>query len=166
MTEQEKKRYLDRSDIIIEGNTARWDMRLEGDILGTYTGSFRFKCYLLPTEKLAAGRQYRELLGPNPTIALEHEDSLAFTLSQLKQRVLSAPPFWTSTMQGNGIAGDLPDEKIINAVLETAIAAEFKYAAQVQAKKIEAIDKAKKAAEKMLKGQDEEEAEDEDESQG
>src|SRR5581483_5180630 len=156
MEESEKKKYLDRSDVIIEGNTARWDMRIEGSIYGTYTGTFRFKCFLTPTEKLSAGRKYRELLGPNPTIALEHEDNLAFALAQLEHRIISAPPFWSSTLQQNGQAGDIADENVVHEALDAAIAAQLKFAAQLQQKKKEVLENARKAAERLLKNQDEE----------
>jgi hypothetical protein len=145
------KKEVGRSDIIIEGNTARWDIKLDGDINGTYLGTFRFKCYLLPSEKLAAGREYRELLGANPTMANKHEDNLAFSLAQLKYRILSAPPFWTSTLQQTAISGDLPDENVIDAVLRAAVEAELKYAAQAKSKRTDAIERAKKAAERLIR---------------
>jgi hypothetical protein len=149
------KKYLERQDIVIEGNEATWECRLEGDVNGTYTGRFRFRCFLLPTQKLAAAREMRALLGENATLALAHEENLAYTLSQLKHRVISAPPFWTSNLQVNGVSGDLPDENIIDQVLEAAIDAELKFRAQLKQKKIEAIEKAKKAAERILKLRDE-----------
>lgn len=155
-----KKRDEDRTDIVIEGSTATWEIRIDGDINGTYTGLFRFRCYLTPTQRLAASREYRELLGDNPTLALKHEDDLAFSLSQLKHRVISAPPFWSSTLQTSGMPGDLPDENVIDAVLNAAIDAELKYRNQLKNRKSDAIEKAKKAAEKILNQQDEE-AEDE-----
>lgn len=159
------KEELERSDIIIEGDTALWEIRLDGDIKGTYLGSFRFKCFLTPTQRLAASREYRELLGENPLLALKHEDNLAYALSQLKYRVISAPPFWTSSLQTSEMAGDLPDENIIMAVLDAAIGAELKYKAQLKKRKQEAIEKAKKAAERLLNQQDAEVNEDEDEGQ-
>ncbi len=146
---------LEKSDIIIEGNTARWDIRVDGDINGLYLGTFRFKCYLSPTEKLAAGREYRELLGSNPTMANKHEDNLAFSLAQLKYRIISAPPFWTSTLQQSGISGDLPDENIIDAVLNAAVDAEIKFAKQLKSNRANSIERAKKAAERLLKLQEE-----------
>ena len=153
-----KKKEQERTDIIIEGNTATWDMHLDGDINGTYTGTFRFKCFLNPTQKLAASREYRQLLGENPTLALKHEDDLAFCLSQLKYRVISAPPFWTATASLSGYSGDVPDENVISAVLDAAIGAELKYMAQIKKKKTDAIEKAKKAAERMLQARDEDPA--------
>ena len=152
MDERKLQEYLARQDILIEGGQATWEMRLEGDIQGTYSGTFKFRCFLTPTQRLAAGREHRELLGSNPTLATEHDDNLAFSLSQLKHRIISAPPFWTS----NGIAGDLPDENIIDSVLDAAIAAELKYKAQLKQKKGDAIERAKKAAERLLKLRDEE----------
>ena len=159
MDEKKIQEYLARQDISIEGSIATWEMRLEGEIQGTYTGTFRFRCFLTPTQRLAAGREYRELLGNNPQLALPHEDNLAFSLSQLKYRILSAPPFWTSTIQQNSVAGDLPDENIIDAVLDAAVASELKYKAQLKQRKIDAIERAKKAAERMLQRRDEEDHE-------
>lgn len=152
MDESRLQEYLNRNDILIEGNTASWEVRLDGDIQGTYTGTFKFRCYLTPTQRLAASREHRELVGPHASLAPTHDDNLAFSLSQLKYRVLSAPPFWAS----NGISGDIPDSNVIDAVLEAAIAAELKYKAQLKQKKNDAIQRAKKAAEDLLKLRDRE----------
>lgn len=152
MAEQDSE----RSDIIIEGNTATWEIKLEGDINGTYLGNFRFRCYLTPTQRLAASREYRELLGANPTLAETHIDNLAFALTQLKYRIISAPPFWTSSLSTTNMSGDLPDENIIQATLDAAISAELKYKAQIKVKRSDAIQKAKKAAERLLQARDEE----------
>lgn len=148
----------DRPDIILEGNTARWDMTINGAIHGTYMGTFRFKCFLLPTERIAAGREYRELLGSNATLVNGHEDNLAYCLTQLKYRIISAPPFWGATLQNTGMPGDVPDDNVINAVLEAAIAAELKFAEQLKDKRTGDIERAKKAAEGLLRVQDEEES--------
>ena len=154
----------DRPDIVIEGNTATWDIMAEGDIQGTYTGTFRFKCFLTPTQALAASREYRSLLGDNPLQVPIHEDKLAFALAQLKYRIVSAPPFWTSTTQINEMAGDLPDSNIIMAVLDSAIAAEIKYMTYIRKKKLESLKKAKRAAERLLKNEVEDESEDQENS--
>lgn len=150
MKKKELTSYLKRKDIVLEGSTATWNMVTTGDVLGLYTGTFRFKCYLTPLEKLASGRLYRELLGENANMALQHEDNLAFTISQLKFRIISAPPFWESAIGMDGIAGDIPDESVLNVILEAATASELKYLAQLREKKIETLEKAKKSAEKML----------------
>jgi hypothetical protein len=138
-----------RPDIRIEGNIATWEMRAEGNISGTYAGTFRFRCFLTPTQQLAAGREYRDLLGQNLALAAPHESMLAWALSQLKQRVITSPPFWTSQGEGN-IAGDIPDEEVITIILDAAIAAEEKYKAIIQKRKDDAIARAQKAGEAIL----------------
>jgi len=163
MNKKELQDYLKRKDIVIEGNIATWHVSTVGTIQGTYTGRFRFKCFLTPTEKLAAGRDYRALLGPNPIGVLDNEESIAFSLSQLKYRIVDAPPFWTSATGADGYSGDLPDENVINAVLEAALASEFKYTAMLMNRKEDALKKAKKAAEKIV--EDAEEGGDEDDSE-
>lgn len=145
----------ERTDIIIEGSTATWELRAEGDIEGTYTGSFRFRCFLTPTQVLAAGREQRELLGKNPTLATNHEDQLAWSLAQLKQRIISAPPFWTSNVPLSGMPGDISDENIIGAVIDAAVSAESKYKSQIKSRKEDAIKRAKEMAEKTLSRVDE-----------
>lgn len=140
----------ERTDIIIEGNTATWEMKVDGIINGTYTGTFRFRCYLTPTQQIAASREMREMLGPQMTMAPEHESFLAYALTQLKQRIISAPPFWSS----QSVPGDLPDENVISLVLDAAIGAELKYKKQLAQRKLEAIERAKQAAERMLSTKD------------
>jgi len=159
MKKKEFSAYLKRKDITIEGSTATWELAAQGDIMGLYTGQFKFRCYLTPTQKLAAGRLYRTLLGDHPTTALTHEDNMSFTLAQLKYRVISGPPFWESAIGLDGIVGDIPDEKILDIIFEAAVASELKYLATLQQKKTELIEKAKKSAEKLLKDEDEEEPE-------
>jgi hypothetical protein len=155
----------DRTDIIIENNVATWELRTDGDISGTYQGIFKFKCFLDPMEQIRANREYRELIGPHHLTLPEHESFLAYALTQLKYRVLSAPPFWTSTQSVSGISGNLPDENIISEVLTAAMDSEIRYRGQLKKKKTEALDKARKAAEKMIREQQGEAAEDQDESE-
>jgi hypothetical protein len=149
MKPKELNSYFKRKDISIEGNVATWNISAHGEILGLYAGAFKFKCFLTPIEKLAAGRLYRELLGTNATLALNHEDSLAFTLSQLKYRVVSGPPFWDSSLSNEGIS-QVPDENVLDIILEAALASEFKYIAMLRKKKDDVVEQAKQAAEKML----------------
>ena len=150
MTKKELLRYLDRKDITIEGNLAKWNINMEGDINGSYRGTFVFKCFLTPTERLACGRLYRELLGPNMTMVPDNEENLAFTLAQIKYRISSAPPFWQSFQGLNDIEGDIPELPVLDAILEAALAAEFKKSAIIQQKRDEAIKRAKKAAEEIV----------------
>lgn len=156
---KELKDYLKRTDISIEGNIATWNLVAQGDINGTYVGTFKFKCFLTPTEKLAAGREYRSLLGPNATLAFKAEDDLSFSLAQLRYRIVSSPPFWNSAIGIDGMAGDIPDENIINAVLDAAVASEFKYRAELEQKKKIIVARTKKAAERLLDNKDKEAAE-------
>ena len=150
----------DQSDILIEGSTATWEMNLDGSVLGTHRGRFKFKCYLTPTEIIAAGRSYRELLGTNPALASEHESFLAYALTQLKYRIIEAPPFWATSK--DGIQGDLPDTEIVSAVLDAAISAELKFKGQLAKRKKDALDKAIKEAEKLSEGKEEVTSESED----
>lgn len=150
MTKKELNAYLKRGDIVVEGNVATWSLALSGDIQGTYAGVFKFKCYLTPSEQLAAGRDYRELLGVNAALAFTKEDNLAYTLAQLKYRVLVAPPFWNSSIGVNGLTGDIPDENVLDAIFEAAMASQLKYLAILQNKKDEMVKKAKASAEKLL----------------
>ena len=163
MDKKDLDNYLKRTDLVLENNLCRWDSAYNGDINGLYTGTFVFKCFLTPSEKLAAGRDYRELLGSNAVLALKYEDNLAFVLSQLKYRIVSAPPFWTSSTGLNGFQGDLSDEKVLDVIFEAALSAEFKYLAMLQEKKEKAIKKAKDVAENVAENKLEEESEKEQE---
>jgi hypothetical protein len=104
-------------------------------------------------------------MGPNPTFASEHESFLAYALTQLKYRIVSAPPFWVSQNPAT-LAGDIADENIISAVLDAALGAEIKYKSQLKKKKLDAIARAKAATEKLMEGdEDADEDEDDGESQ-
>lgn len=163
---EEKTEYKERTDIILDeaNGTATWAMRLEGDIHGTYVGSFRFKCYLSPLEQIAADRERRELLGPQPFAAGEHESFLAYALTQLKYRIVTSPPFWASANPAS-LSGDLPDENIIAAVLDSALGSEIKYKEKLKAKKLESAKRARKAIEKDMAGDDEDEDDEDEDSE-
>lgn len=168
MSNDQEEKPLERSDIIIEGHTATWDMRIDGDIHGTYMGAFRFKCYLSPLHQIAADRERRELLGAQPFAAGEHESLLAYALTQLKYRIISSPPFWASANPAS-MSGDIADENVITAVLDAALGAEIKYKAQLKKKKLYAINKAKISIEKAMnevESEEEEPDETEEESNG
>lgn len=147
-----------RSDIIIEGNIASWDINALGDVYGTYVGTFKFRCYLTPTQQIAANREYRELIGPNPLHVPEHESFLAYALTQLKHRIISAPPFWAS---GNGgMPGDIPDENVLTAVLSAAIDSEAKYRSILKKRTESAINRSKAILDQKMNGSENEEVED------
>jgi len=140
----------ERPDIKIEGNTATWEMRAEGSISGTYAGVFKFRCFLTPTQIIAAGRDYREMLGSNMALATENESMLAWALSQLKQRVISGPPFWKSQNENGRIDGDIPDVEIITVIVNAAVDAENKYKNMLKKRKEEALERAKTVGEMLL----------------
>jgi len=167
LSEQEQKaldkKNLERSDIIIEGNTATWEMRMDGDIHGTYVGAFRFKCYLSPLQQIAADRERRELLGNQPLYASEHESFLAYALTQLKYRIITSPPFWASSSPAT-MAGDIADENVIAAVLDAALGSEMKYKSQLKKKKQDALNRGISSVDQAMKG-DDDEPEEEDEKE-
>lgn len=140
-----------RPDIRIENNVAVWEINAVGNIMGSYHGTFRFRTFLTPLQQISAGREERELIGINMSLAPEHEKFMAYALTQLKYRIVSAPPFWSSANTFGGLAGDLPDEEIINMVLSAAIDAEIKYKAEIKERKEEAVKRARKAAESITK---------------
>lgn len=146
----EEKTELERPDIVIENDTATWQMKAEGAILGTYTGTFKFKCYMTPVDNLAAGREMRALLGRDSMFASENDRFTAYALSQLKYRVISGPPFWDSSKQNSDYAGNIPDQDVLALILDSALSAELKYKQMLDERKEEAIQRAKKAAEQIV----------------
>lgn len=155
---------FDYSAISIDGNEATWRINDEGPINGKYLGTFKFRCFLTPSQRIAADRDFREMLGSNPSFAKEHEADLAFALTQLKYRVIAAPPFWDGESEGS-LKGDVADDNIISLILAAAVASELKYRRQLAEKKDTAIERAKKAAEAILNNQQKEEKEEDDESE-
>lgn len=147
---------VDRPDIVIENDVATWQLQAEGDIMGTYSGLFKFRCYLLPTQVIAIGREFRTLLGEFGLYANEQQTLFANALTQLKYRVISGPPFWTASLQTGSFPGDLPDESIIGQILNAALDAELKYKQDLLDRKKATIERAKLAAERVFKQQQEE----------
>jgi len=145
------EKEFDDSEIVIDGHEAAYRINAEGRINGKYIGTFKFRCFLTPTQLIAANRDYRESLGGNPTLVAEHEDNLAYALAQLKYRVVSYPPFWAG--EHISVPGDIADPEIITLVLDAAIAAELKYLRKLKEDKTSAIEKAKAAAERIYAAQ-------------
>lgn len=142
---------MDNNDIILDGSTATWVLPpTDAQTGGTYTGRFVFRCFLTPTQSLQAGRDYRELLGQYGTMITEAEGSLAFALAQLRQRVLKAPPFWTSPLQDAGYAGNIGDTGIISIVLDFAIRSENLFKEKIKAERDVALEQSIKVAEDLL----------------
>ena len=142
-----------RDDIKIEGDVATWDISAVGNIKGTYLGTFKFRCFLTPLQQIAAGREERALVGENFSFAPEHEKFLAYALTQLKYRIISAPPFWSSANPNANMPGDLPDGEIVSLILGAAIDSELKYKNEIKARKEAAIDRAKKANDAIIEAQ-------------
>ena len=93
----------------------------------TYMGTFKVKCILNPMDFMAADKLYRELLGDiHPETAHGHTKSVAFSLSQLKYRIIEAPAFWDNRELGGS---HLKDDSIIVSVLNMAMDIERKYRA-------------------------------------
>ncbi len=139
------------TDIVITGSVAKWVLPpTQGDLGGTYTGSFTFRCYLTPLQSLQAGREFRELLGGLANQASDVESKLAFSLTQLSHRIIESPPFWTSTKQDGGIAGNLGDLNIISMVLDAAFRAETLFQERIQKERENLLNKTIQAAETQL----------------
>lgn len=141
-------------DLKFDGSTATWQLTETGAINGTYIGTFKFRCFLTPLQRIAANREYRELLGPSASIATDTESFLAFALTQLRYRIIEAPPFWMSEPdEKSGVVqmpGNLPDENIIASVLDAAIRAEQDYKLMKKQEQDEAVKRFRRAAEKAI----------------
>lgn len=136
------------TDIILNSdNTSTWTFKEEGDISGTFSGTFIFKCFLNPLEQLSAGKLYRELLGSNLEFATDNDKFLAFTMSQLQKRIVKAPPFWSSAPD---MLGNIPDSNILSLVLEKAIESESLYKARLAKKRADALEASKNLTESLL----------------
>lgn len=151
-----------RTDIKFEGNVAVWDISTEGSISGTYSGTFKFRTFLNPLQRIAADREMRELIGANPTFASQEISYLAFCLSELKQRIVESPPFWNSTLQNSSMAGNIPDEEVLTIIMNAAVDAQLLYKQHLLEKKEDAIRRAKEALEKRLKDKKDEIEDNED----
>lgn len=149
---------MENTDIVIDGSESTWVLpRTEGEMGGTYTGTFVFRCFLDPLRQLQAGREYRELLGSLSTQASDSEGNLAFALVQLKHRILKSPPFWTSTLQDSGMAGNVGDLNVISLVLDAAIRSENSFKEKVIKEREEILNRSIKVGEDLLHSQNTEE---------
>jgi hypothetical protein len=141
-----ENKEINLDDIHLSGGIATWEFRIEGGISGIYSGSFKFRCYLTPLQKIAAGREQRALLGESrawvETADYEHEAWLSYALTQLKYRVVSAPPFWTTAGINKSHEGDIPDEEVLEKILDAAVRAELKYKKELKKRKDDALEKA------------------------
>lgn len=138
---------LTENDIVIEGSNAVFDLNMTAPVGGTYMGTFKFRCVLSPLQIIDADRDYRDLIGNQPSLVSETADNLAFSLSQLKQRVIVSPSFWTEN-SGRFPGGGVKDFEIISKVLEAAFLAENKYRRLLQEKHETAIKRLQSAIER------------------
>ena len=147
------KKLKKRSDITINGSTATYTFSHQSLTQGTLIGSFTFKCFLLPSEKLAIGREKRQLLGEFEQLATEGERFLAYALSELKYRVNSSPSFWN---QDDQFPGNISEQDIIFKVVDAALYAEALFTEQKSEERKKLLDQALKSAEKLVSEQVEE----------
>lgn len=144
---------MENTDIVIENTTATWTIPPEtsGEILGTYAGTFNFRCYLTPTQELQAGREYRALLGPNGVLAGEHEAQMAYCLTQLKHRIITSPPFWTGHQSDDGQSGNIPDLRVLLLILDAAMRSEQLFKNKVKEEREARLKASIEIAEKRVK---------------
>lgn len=109
----------------IEGSEAKFNINVLGKFTKqSYIGKFKVKCLLSPLEEIEADKAYRDLLGNNYHLSDEIIKQKAFALSQLKVRLLEAPPFWENEVIGGG---HVPDTNVILEILDKAIEAQELY---------------------------------------
>ena len=153
------KRYtmdIQDKDILIDNGLATWAINTAEPIGGTYMGNFQFRCVLSPLQIIDADRDYRDLLGPNPALANATAEGLAYALSQLKQRIIKSPPFWTETAARFG-GSHVKDTNVIDLVLRAAFQAEIKYRQELKEDHLKATARLKEALAKKYEKEDEEE---------
>lgn len=147
---------VDENDISIDAQgVATWEMNTTAPINGTYQGVFKLRTGITPMQEIEADRDYRELLGKNTELISSHIENLAYALTQLKQRVISGPPFWfdgISKFPGSQVR----DKEIIEKVFEASVVAETKYRKMLQEKHKLSVEKLAKAIE--MREQQEKEA--------
>jgi hypothetical protein len=138
---------VEESEVMIDAQgIAAWEMDMVAPISGTYQGVFKFKTVLSPIQQVEADRDYRELLGKNAEFVSTYIENIAYALAQLKQRVVSAPPFWfdgISKFPGSQVK----DLEVVEKVLEAAVAAETKYRKMLNEKHKQSIKKLQRAIE-------------------
>jgi hypothetical protein len=135
------------SEITLENDTAVWHLSFQGQVGGTYLGTFKFRTFLTPSQVLDADRDFRELIGPNAQFAATNAENIAYALAQLRHRVIESPPFWkegSSRFPGSNVK----DLECLELVLEAAIASEVKYRKAIAERHAESIKKIQAMMEK------------------
>ena len=140
---EDQKPVIVPDDLSIDPNgTATFTINEEGQIQGDYRGTFTLRCYLSPLDSLAAGRQFRELIGQFGESAGEQDRYLAFCVSQLNRRVIKGPPWWNAS----DVPGNIPDLNVLSLILDRSLTAEAVYKQRLTKMKQEALEKAQQAA--------------------
>ncbi len=130
-------------DLVVNPDgVAFYTINEEGQIQGSYKGVFQLRCYLNPLDALAAGRQFRDLLGQFGVDAGEQDRYLAFCISQLAKRVIKGPTWWNADQT-------VPDLNILSIILDRSLTAEAVYKQHLVKRKEEALEKAQKAAQAL-----------------
>src|SRR5271165_3779061 len=110
--EEKKEETQIPSDLVVNPDgTAIFTINEQGKVQGNYTGTFTFRCFINPLDNLAAGKVFRELLGPFGADANEDDKFMAFALSQLQKRIIKSPPWWQTD---SVIHGNIPDSFVIS----------------------------------------------------
>jgi hypothetical protein len=143
---------VNEDNLIVNGAVATYDFIDEGDIAGSYKGVFKFNTCLSPMELIYADRDLRQLIGDNPAFVNTEIENLAYALSQLKYRVIEAPPFWKENNSPYGGA-HIKDTRIINHVFAAAIQAEIKFRDGLKEKRAKAKEQLEKLVEKRKEEQ-------------
>lgn len=147
LDEKEETQYEISLD---EENIATWEINITAPIGGTYMGVFKFKTGLTPMQQIEADRDYRALLGSQaPELATPYIERMCYTLSQLRQRVSKAPPFWYES--NNKFPGShVKDEEVLTAVYEAALQSEIMFRDKLKKKREESLNKLKTYLEKKV----------------
>lgn len=123
----------------------------------TWSGPFKVKGGLSPYDELAAGKDMRYLLGDNSSSATDHEINIAYSLSQLRYRIVESPEFWFNKSR-EGFGGADLDSNVILHVLQMSIDAEVEARKRLRKEARKRLEEMEKALDKA----DAEEPSDED----
>jgi len=138
---------MTEADISIKNHEATFELDVLGEIGGSYKGTFQFRLNLTPMQEIQADKDYRQLLGDNPNDAPTKIKNLAYIITQLKQRVIQAPPFWYhESTQFHG--SHIKDSIVLETVFQAAILAQEKYMTILTEKQLEATKRLKTVLEK------------------
>lgn len=91
-------------------------------------GIFKFRCHLTPMDIIDTDAFYRELIGVRPSESDRVADRMAYSLSQLRYRVIDAPEWWKKDPEGRSqIWGGHCNKNVVVEVFNVAVTAETLY---------------------------------------